>query len=118
MVPVDAKIEIEARLSPSDRGLVQVGQKVKVKVSAYDFLRYGALDGVVQLIAADADKDPSGSSYFKMVIRTDGSALSKKNSPVTSGMTADVDVIVGSQTFAWYLLRPILKIGAEAFREP
>ena len=118
VVPVDAQIEIEARLSPSDRGLVQVGQKVKVKVSAYDFLRYGALDGVVQRIAADADKDPNGSSFFKMVIRTNSSVLSKSNSPVTSGMTADVDVIVGSQTFGWYLLRPILKIGVEAFREP
>lgn len=118
VVPVDAQIEIEARLSPSDRGLVQVGQKVKVKVSAYDFLRYGALDGVVQRIAADADKEPNGSSFFKMVIRTNSSVLSKSNSPVTSGMTADVDVIVGSQTFGWYLLRPILKIGVEAFREP
>lgn len=118
VVPADAQIEIEARLSPADRGLVQVGQKVKVKVSAYDFLKYGALDGVVQMIAADADKDPSGSSFFKMVIRTNSAVLSKSNSPVTSGMTADVDVIVGSQTFGWYLLRPVLKIGVEAFREP
>jgi len=118
VVPADAQIEIEARLGPADRGLVQVGQKVKVKVSAYDFLKYGALDGVVQMIAADADKDPSGASYFKMVVRTNSSVLSKNNSPVTSGMTADVDVIVGAQTFGWYLLRPVLKIGAEAFREP
>lgn len=118
VVPADAQIEIEARLGPADRGLVQVGQPVKVKVSAYDFLKYGALDGVVQMIAADADKEPSGASYFKMVVRTNSSVLSKNNSPVTSGMTADVDVIVGSQTFGWYLLRPVLKIGAEAFREP
>ncbi len=118
VVPADANIEVEARLSPGDRGLVQVGQKVLVKVSAYDFLRYGALDGSVQRIAADADKDPNGSSYFKMVIRTNGSVLSKNGLRVTPGMTADVDVIVGAQTFAWYLLRPILKVGVEAFREP
>jgi adhesin transport system membrane fusion protein len=118
VVPADAQIEIEARLSPVDRGLVKVGQPVKVKVSAYDFLKYGALDGVVQMIAADADKEPNGTSYFKMVVRTNSSVLSKNNSPVTSGMTADVDVVVGSQNFGWYLLRPILKIGVEAFREP
>lgn len=118
VVPADANIEVEARLSPGDRGLVQLGQRVRVKVSAYDFLRYGALDGRVQQIAADADKDPTGASYFKMVIRTNGAVLSNKSLRVTPGMTADVDVIVGSQTFAWYLLRPILKIGVEAFREP
>ncbi|MFT6591127.1 MAG: adhesin transport system membrane fusion protein [Rhodoferax sp.] len=118
VVPANAQIEIEARLAPSDRGLVQVGQQVKVKVSAYDFLKYGSLGGAVQMIAADADKDPNGSSYFKMVIRTNSSVLSNTNSPVTPGMTADVDVIVGTQTFAWFLLRPVLKIGSEAFREP
>ncbi|RYY64946.1 MAG: HlyD family efflux transporter periplasmic adaptor subunit, partial [Comamonadaceae bacterium] len=118
VVPGDAEIEVEARLSPSDRGLVLQGMPVRVKVTAYDFLRYGALDGDVRMIAADADHAEDKQSFFKMVVRTRGAVLGPAALPVTPGMQADVDVIVGHQPFVWYLLRPVLKIGAEAFREP
>lgn len=119
IVPSDATIEVEARLKPSDRGLVNTGMPVKVKVSAYDFLRYGALEGKVQRIAADAEKPVEGQdSFFKMVVQTEGAALGEGKQPVTAGMQADVDVIIGHQPFAWFLLRPVLKVGAEAFREP
>jgi adhesin transport system membrane fusion protein len=117
VVPADDAIEVEARLSPADRGLVLQGMPVRVKVSAYDFLRYGALEGHVQLIAADADQGEDQQSHFKMVVRTREAALGRAM-PVTPGMLADVDVIVGHQPFLWYLLRPVLKIRAEAFREP
>jgi adhesin transport system membrane fusion protein len=118
VVPGDAEIELEVRLSPKDRGLVLVNQPVQIKVSAYDFLRFGSLKGHVSRIAADADHDPSLGSYFKMVVQTDGAVLGKSELPVTPGMQADVDIIIGHQPFAWFLLRPVLKVGAEAFREP
>lgn len=118
VVPADAEIELEARLNPKDRGLVLVGQPVQIKVSAYDFLRFGSLKGHVLRIAADADQDPASGAYFKMVVQTEGAVLGKSRMPVTPGMQADVDIIIGHQPFAWFLLRPILKVGAEAFREP
>lgn len=118
VVPADAEIELEVRLSPKDRGLVQVEQPVRVKVSAYDFLRFGALKGHVMRIAADADQDANGDAFFKLVVQTDGAVLGKSRLPVTPGMQADVDVVVGHQPFAWFLLRPVLKVGFEAFREP
>lgn len=118
VVPADAEIEVEARLNPRDRGLIAEGQPVRIKVTAYDFLRFGALEGSVLRIAADADQDPEEGSFFKMVVRTQGSVLGKSQLPVTAGMQADVDVVIGRQPFAWYLLRPVLKVGAEAFREP
>lgn len=118
IVPGDAEIEVEARLNPRDRGLITEGQPVRIKVTAYDFLRFGALEGNVLRIAADADLDPEEGSYFKMVVRTQGSVLGQSQLPVTAGMQADVDVVIGRQPFAWYLLRPVLKVGAEAFREP
>lgn len=118
IVPTDAEIELEARLDPKDRGLAQLNQPVRIKVSAYDFLRFGALDGRVQRIAADADQDANGRAFFKMVVRTEGSVLGKSRLPVTPGMQADIDIVIGHQPFAWFLLRPILKVGVEAFREP
>lgn len=118
VVPADAEIELEVRLHPRDRGLVQLNQPVRVKVSAYDFLRFGALNGRVRRIAADADQDVNGEAYFKLVVQTEGSRIGQSQLPVTSGMQADVDVVVGHQQFVWFLLRPVLKVGFEAFREP
>ncbi|NWF44282.1 HlyD family type I secretion periplasmic adaptor subunit [Hydrogenophaga sp. D2P1] len=118
VVPADAEIELEVRLHPKDRGLVLVDQPVQIKVSAYDFLRFGSLKGRVLRIAADADQDPATGPFFRMVVQTEGSELGKSRLPVTPGMQADVDIIIGHQPFAWYLLRPVLKVGAEAFREP
>lgn len=119
IVPADAGIEVEARLKPSDRGLVQEGMPVKVKVTAYDFLRYGALEGKVLRISADADRDPNvpTESFFRTVVQTAGSSLGGQQE-VTPGMQADVDIVIGHQPFIWYLLRPVLKVRAEAFREP
>ena len=60
IVPVEEKLEIEARLHPVDRGYVQEGQRARVKISTYDFIRYGGLDGEVVAIAPDSTIDPEG----------------------------------------------------------
>ena len=46
-MPAGDELVIEARLNPVDRGYVQPGQKAVVKISTYDFVRYGGLEGVV-----------------------------------------------------------------------
>jgi adhesin transport system membrane fusion protein len=52
VVPDEEQVVIEARLSPNDRGFVHVGQSARIKITAYDFLRYGTVDGQVELVAA------------------------------------------------------------------
>ena len=64
IVPLREDLVIEARLNPVDRGYVEVGQAAVVKISSYDFVRYGGLDGTVATIAPDATLDDSGEPYF------------------------------------------------------
>ena len=60
VVPVKEQLVVELRLQPSDRGYVAVGQSALVKVSAYDFYRFGGLEGRVDAIGADTDPtDPT-----------------------------------------------------------
>ena len=58
LVPTGGGLVIEARVDNRDIGYVRVGQPAKVKVQAYDFLRFGTLAGTVERIAADAVVDP------------------------------------------------------------
>lgn len=119
IVPSDDSLVVEARLSPADVGHVEVGQPVVVKISTFDYLRYGALDGQVAQVAADSTVDEDGHQYFKMIITTssDHIAAGGRSHPITPGMEALVDVRIGSRSVISYLLKPVLKLRHEAFRE-
>lgn len=120
IVPSEAKLVIEARLSPIDVGQVRVGQPTVVKISTYDFAQYGALDGLVTYISADSQTDPKdGSTYFRVIAETDRTHLGDRPGelPITPGMQATLDIHTGERSVLDFLLRPIKKLGSEAFRE-
>ena len=119
IVPTGEKLVIQAKLSPIDRGYVNSGQQAVVKVSTYDFVRYGGLRGVVSQVAPDASTDKSGAIYFEVVVETDKAYLGEVAGtlPITPGMQATVDIHTGTQSVMDYLIKPVLKLREEAFRE-
>lgn len=121
IVPDKDEVIVEARLSPADRGYVHPGQATRVKISAYDFLRYGSVPGQVTLVAADADRDPNladSPSYFRIQASLEQPWVGRTDNRITTGMQAELDLLLGHEPFIWYLLRPVLRIQSEAFREP
>ena len=119
IVPSDDQLVIEARLNPQDVGYVREGQRATVKISTYDYIRYGGLDAVVTLVSPDSHQDESGNTYFRVVAETDRSYLGDQpgDFPITSGMEAMVDIHTGTNSVLTYLLKPVLKLRHEAFRE-
>ena len=119
VVPLSETLVVEVRLMPADRGNVSVGQAAIVKVSSYDFVRYGALSGKVTYIGADADTDDKGNIYFRAQVETDRAYLGTEASPlpISTGMQATVDFVTGSKSVWDRLLRPLQRIRYEAFRE-
>lgn len=119
IVPTGEKLVIESRLRPTDRGYVAEGQKALVKISTYDFARYGGLDGLVVLVAPDSSTDENGLPYFRVVVETDKSWLGVNEGelPIMPGMEATVDIHTGQKTVMDYLVKPVLKLRHEAFRE-
>ena len=119
IVPSDDKLVIEAHLNPQDVGYVREGQLATVKISTYDYIRYGGLDAVVTLVSPDSHQDESGNTYFRVVAETDRSYLGNQpgDFPITSGMEAMVDIHTGTNSVLTYLLKPVLKLRHEAFRE-
>lgn len=119
IVPQRDRLVIEARLDPADRGYVRAGQPAVVKLSTYDFVRYGGLDGRVVRIAPDTDNSTTGRTFFRVVVETERTWLGAEKGvlPISPGMEATVDIHTGRRTVIDYLLRPILKLRSEAFRE-
>lgn len=119
IVPTGERLVIEARLSPTDRGYVAEGQRAVVKVTAYDFVRYGGLDSTVVSVAPDSSTDSDGNPYFRVVVETDKTYLGDEEGklPISPGMQATVDIHTGRNTVMHYLIKPVLKMRSEAFRE-
>lgn len=119
IVPISDRLVVEAQLNPVDRGYVQEGQRAVVKISTYDFVRYGSLDGVVDRIGASTNTDPNGQPYYQVVVRTNKTYLGDQQGllPITPGMQATVDIHTGTRSVLNYFIKPVLKLRNEAFRE-
>lgn len=119
IVPENERLVVEARLSPSDRGFVVENQEALVKVSAYDFYRYGGLIGRVEAIAADTTVEQDNTQYYRVVIVTDKGYIGEDPSAMTisPGMVGEVNIKVDTQSVLWALIRPILRIKQEALQE-
>jgi adhesin transport system membrane fusion protein len=120
VVPLDDKLLVEARVTPRDIAFIKVGDRVNVKVSAYDFSIYGGLAGKVVQISADSIYDEaSKQAYFTVVAETDRSYLlaSGRHLPISPGMMCDLEILTGRKSILTYLLKPAIKVYSEALTE-
>lgn len=119
VVPLKDQLVIELKLNPADRGYVNLKQEALVKISTYDFYRYGGLIGTVKGIAADTDIGKNEEQFYRVIVSTDKTWLGDQPGlyPITPGMLGEVDIKVDTQMILWSLLRPVLKLKTEALRE-
>ncbi|MSP68154.1 MAG: HlyD family type I secretion periplasmic adaptor subunit [Alphaproteobacteria bacterium] len=119
IVPSLETLVVEAKLNPTDVGYVRVGQPTVVKVTTYDYARYGGLEGKVIYLSADSHTDDKGNTFFRVISQTDKSYLGSGPTefPIAPGMQATVDIHTGDRSVMEYLIKPVLKLKTEAFRE-
>ena len=117
IVPIDDTLLLEVRINPRDIGFLHPGQTASVKFTAYDFVVYGGLEGVLEQLSADTITDEKGNSFYIAKVRTDDTFVGEDNRPILPGMIADVHVLTGKRTVLQYLLKPILRARENAFTE-
>lgn len=119
IVPVDKELMVEALVSPTDIGMVKNGQPVKIKVSAFDFSRYGSLPGTMDSISASTFQDEKGQFFYKAKVKLDKNYVGKTpgRNLVLPGMTVQADIVTGEKTVLQYLLKPVQTITDGAFHE-
>ena len=129
IVPVDDELVVEAYVKPADVAFLHVGQAALVKLSAYDFSKYGGLDGVLEHVSPDTLTDDRqrrfGSTpvdlqegYYRILVRIKDQSLTRQGSKIqpSAGMTATVEIRTGEKTVLEYLIRPLLQV-RQALRE-
>ena len=120
IVPTEDQLLVEAKITPKDIAFLHPGLPAVVKVTAYDFTRYGGLKGTVEHISADTTQDEEGNSFYLVRVRTAESSLIKQDGtpmPIIPGMLTSIDIITGKRSILEYILNPILRAKDTALRE-
>ena len=119
IVPLNEDLIVEVEINPKDIALVLPGQRAIVKLTAFDFSKFGSLEGKVMSVGADSIQKEDGSLWYLCEISVrvkDITSLGKKIN-MLPGMVAQVDIVNGERSVMNYLLQPVTKVTEEAFRE-
>jgi adhesin transport system membrane fusion protein len=112
IVPSDDKLLIEVKIKPKDIGFISIGQKAKVKITAFDYSSYGGLEGEVMFLSADTITDKKGNSFYLARIKTKTNFITDKKGKkhtIIPGMKTEVDIILDQKSILTYILKPMLK---------
>jgi len=122
IVPTGEALKLEAKIDPKDISSIRMNDFVRIRLSAYDSSKYGAIDGYVTSISPDAITDTSGGasrSYYLLDISIDSGITLETGEEVVllPGMTATVDVVSGKRTVLDYIWQPVSKVKELALRD-
>ncbi len=134
LVPDGDKLIAEVWVSNQDVGFVRPGLETKLKLAAFQFQKYGLVEGTVLQINADATEAPSantrsdalagrdrpmGPLAYRALVELASQTLEVGGAkyPVAPGMQVAAEIHLGTRTVMEYLLSPVQKAFHEAARE-
>jgi HlyD family secretion protein len=134
IVPQNEKLLAEVWVSNEDVGFVHPGQKAKLKLVAFQFQKYGMIEGKVMTVSADSTEAPSpntrsdtpsgrdrpmGPLTYRALIELERQELVSDTVryPLSAGMQVAGDIHLGTRTVLEYVLSPVQKAFHEAGRE-
>ena len=128
IVPEGDRLVAEVWVSNQDVGFVRAGQPARLKLAAFQFQKYGMVDGTVAHVNVDATEAPSpnlrqdigrerpmGPLAFRALIELKEQHLLSYS--LQPGMQVAGEIHLGTRTVLEYLLSPVQKAFHEAARE-
>jgi HlyD family secretion protein len=134
LVPKSEELLAEVWVSNQDVGFVRPGQEVKLKLAAFQFTRYGMVEGRVRHVSADATEAPSPNTrsdaltgrdrpmgplaYRALVeLRSQELLADGVRYRLAPGMQASAEIALGTRSVMQYVLSPVRAAWHEAARE-
>lgn len=122
IVPTEEEMLVEAYVRPADVAFLRPGQDATVKLTAYDFSKFGGLEGVIEHLSPDTLRDERSrrpgtpaeleEGLYRILVRIQSPSQGRHGLPMvlTPGMTAIVDIRTGRKTVLDYIFRPLQDI--------
>lgn len=128
IVPTQDQMLVEAYVKPAEVAFLKKEQQAIVKLTAYDYNRFGGLEGVLEHISPDTMRDEKQrrpgvpmeleEGYYRLLVRITDTDLERNGLKMLPmpGMTATVEIKTGQKTVLEYLFRPLQNV-TQALRE-
>lgn len=131
LVPQDEVLRAEVWVENDDIGFVRAGQEARVKVSAFQFQKYGLVHGSVVNVGPDSSEQqgaasasgaagqPPSASLYRALVELSSPVLDAGGvkHKLGSGMQVSAEIRLGERTVLEYILSPVTKAFSEAARE-
>lgn len=119
IMPQDTQLVADVRLMPRDIGFIEVGQPVHVKVQAFDYARFGSVEGRVERVSAGTFLDEQRQPHYRarIALKQQHVGHDPRHAQLVAGMTVQADITTGTKTVLQYLLKPIYSAMAASFHE-
>jgi HlyD family secretion protein len=124
LAPMRSPLVAEAHILSRDVGFIRVGDPVKIKFDAFEYIAHGAAEGTVRSISegsfSTTDAGAATEPYYK--VRVTLTKVNLHDVPesfrLIPGMTLTADVHVGTRSILMYMVRGAVRGANEAMREP
>lgn len=110
IIPDDVELKVDAEILANDIGELQIGDIAEIKLSAFDYTKYGKMSGTVSFISAFTRYDRRDNLVYDVSLSIDKNDLEdfSKKVDLIPGLVADVDVITGEHTLLDIILKPVI----------
>ena len=124
LAPLKSPLEAEIHVAARDIGYIRIGDPATIKLDAYNFIDYGAVEGKVRTISEGAfSADDNGQPvepYYKVRIALNPFNL--HNVPadfrLVPGITLRADIHIGKRSLFTYFFAGILRGSPQEMRQP
>ncbi|OGA74471.1 MAG: secretion protein HylD [Betaproteobacteria bacterium RIFCSPLOWO2_12_FULL_65_14] len=134
LVPRGEQLLAEVWVSNQDVGFVHEAQPVKIKLAAFQFTKYGMVEGTVRQVSADATEAPSantrsdaltgrdrpmGPLAYRAIVELKSQHIEADGAryALAPGMQVAAEINLGTRTVLEYVLSPVRKAFHDAGRE-
>lgn len=119
IIPDDVPLEAEVRIQPKDIGFVKVDQQVSIRITSYDYSRYGFVFGTLKRISATSSQGDDHKPYFKGWVTLEHPYVGNTpgKNPLQSGMGGEAEILTGRKSLLTYLSKPVIDVVTRSFHE-
>jgi len=121
VVPENAGLQMDAKILNKDVGFVESGHPARIKVDAFEFTRYGHIDGRLQWVGSDAMVDEQKGPVYPARVSLNSTSMPNRageiDAVVVPGMQATADIVIGQRRVLEYFIAPLLRYRDESLRE-
>lgn len=122
IIPDGTDMQFEVYADNKDIGFIKIGQTAEVKITTFNFQKFGMIDAVVEEISANAVDDPQDiekHGRFKLMLKPLQNAVDVEGTMVelAPGMSVSAEIKIREKRIIDFFLDPFRKYTSEALRE-